>query len=89
MPGEELILYAQWTPIKVVVSYYDEDFVQILHQEEYDYGIEIEVWKTESVAIWYNVGNQALYDPGSAFLISSTVQLQLSFRAYTVEVDDD
>ena len=89
MPGEELILYAQWTPIKVVVSYYDEDFVQILHQEEYDYGIEIEVWKTESVAIWYNVGNQALYDPGSAFLIASTVQLQLSFRAYTVEVDDD
>ncbi len=87
MPGEEVILYAQWTPVKVVISYYDENYITILHQDEVDYGTEIQVWQTDTVAVWYNIGTQALYDPGSAFLIASTSQLELSFRAYSVSMD--
>ncbi len=84
MPGEAQTYYAQWEAEKVVISYYDAAFQTILYQQEVDYGSEAQVWKTEGVAVWLNVGSQALYDPESSYLVTTKDTLYLSFRAYEI-----
>lgn len=84
MPGQDLIVYAQWSPIKVVISYYDEKQLNLLYQEEVDFGTDIELAKITGVTLWLNVGSQTVYNPGGSYYVSNTGQYYLIFRAYSL-----
>lgn len=78
MPGEDLVLYAQWQAETVIIKYYDSDWV-LIHEQEALFGTEIQLFEYDGISIWQNYGDKMLYVPNSSFLITNKGQYYLQF----------
>lgn len=78
MPGEDIILYAQWQAVTVTIRYYDSDWT-LIHEQQALFGTEIELWEYDGISIWQNYGDKMLYIPGGSYLISNMGEYYLQF----------
>jgi hypothetical protein len=85
MPGENLILYAQWSPNTVVLKFYDINNVIVdAYTISCKYGDEYvlpDLPGTSTIKLWENLGSGVYYTPGSSFLITSEIDRYLMFYA--------
>ena len=85
MPGENMILYAQWAPNTVILKFFDINnniidayTVDCLYGDEY---ILPDLPATSTIKLWENLGSGVYYTPGSSFLINSETDRYLMFYA--------
>ncbi len=85
MPGENMILYAQWAPNTVTLKFYDINNVIVdAYTINCKYGEEYvlpDLPGSSTIKLWENLGSGVYYTPGSSFLINSEIDRYLMFYA--------